>query len=410
MDILAGARRFPAVAALFLFLIGCAEQPKQTATPARAGGPDTSKMVYVPAGKFIMGNYRGDAGEQPQRTVYLSAYYIDKDEVTNAEYEAFVKATKHPEPMGIGNIDGKFVADFRPWRDSRFNKPNQPVVCVGWDDAAAYAKWAGKRLPTEAEWEKAARGVDGRLYPWGDFWEPEYCNSMAINSKTKTTNFLEFYNKIFIGDPLPSMTGRQTPLPVGSFPSGRSPYGCYDMAGNVAEWVADYFDAKYYLSAPDRNPLGPSQGTQRVIRGGGFNNPEHVLRCSARLREDVRYWSINVGFRCALTAPEAPEPKPAPPKPEKAPKAPDKKTTAPTPPAKPAPVEKKAVTPAPPPAPAKPTPPATTPAPPAAPKPAAPKPEPPAPPTPAPAPKPASEAPAPPTAPKPAPSPATSPS
>jgi formylglycine-generating enzyme required for sulfatase activity len=303
-------------------------------------------MVLVPAGKFIMGSKTGNPDEKPQRTVYLDAFYIDSYEVTNAEYQAFAKATNHPEPMGTGFVDNKFMSGFRPWQDSRFNRSNQPVSCVGWDDAVAYAKWAGKRLPTEAEWEKAARGTDGRTFPWSDFWEPNYCNSVIINGKTRSKSLYEFYNAVFIGDQLPAVVARKTTLPGGSFAFGKSPYGCYDMAGNVAEWVADYYSPNYYATAPNQNPKGPNEGQMRVIRGGGFNVGEKGVMCSARQHDDPRYWTITLGFRCAMDAPQAaPAPKPSPTKakaqPPKAaaPKTPPavKEKKAPAPAAKPAP-------------------------------------------------------------------------
>jgi formylglycine-generating enzyme required for sulfatase activity len=334
---------------LFLLIGGCEEQKKATVRVEQVNPRDMSRMVLVPAGEFLMGANDGNRDEAPQRKVYVDAFYIDKYEVTNAEYQAFCTATNHAEPMGTGFVAGKFDAGFRPWTDSRFNMPNQPVVCVGWKDAAEYAKWAGKRLPTEAEWEKAARGADGRMYPWGFSWEPDYCNSIVINNKCRIKSLGQLYNLMFIGDQPAAEVAQKATMPVGAFREGRSPYGCYDMAGNVAEWAADYYDANYYIQAPNRNPLGPAEAKDHVIRGGGFNLGEFALRCSARDHEDPKYWTIYVGFRCAMTPAEAGQPAPPPPPKKGAKPAPGPKASvAPAPPAKPG-----AAPPAPPPAPPK---------------------------------------------------------
>jgi len=155
-------------------------------------------MVLVPAGEFVMGSEAGPS-ERPVRRVFLDAYYIDTYEVTNGLYGKFLQATRRHEP--------------RYWKDARVNDPNQPVVGVTWYDAEAYCHWSGKRLPTEAEWEKAARGTDGRISPWGNQWD---------SARASTSD-----------------GGSGKLSPVGSYEAGKSPYGAYDMAGNVWEWVAD---------------------------------------------------------------------------------------------------------------------------------------------------------------------------
>jgi len=242
---------------------------------------DGMVMVYVPAGEFLMGSSDADSqamdDEKPQHTVYLDAYWIDRTEVTNAQYRTCVEAGACQEP-GC-------------WNNSDFNAPDQPVVCVIWDDAQAYAAWVGGRLPTEAEWEKAARGTDGRIYPWGDEFDGtrlNYCDRNCESAWKDTS----------------ADDGYALTAPVGSYPAGASPYGALDMAGNVWEWVADRYDAGYYARSPARNPQGPDAGDGRVSRGGAFNPEEWFVRCAARLKGDPDRWSVNSGFR--LVASRAP--------------------------------------------------------------------------------------------------------
>jgi formylglycine-generating enzyme required for sulfatase activity len=233
-----------------------AEPPKVLTTE------DGAEMVLVPAGEFTMGSNEYD-DEKPPRRVYLDAFHIDKYEVTNAQYRRFIQATRRAAPSYE--------------YDARFNGVTQPVVGVSWHDAAAYCGWAGKRLPTEAEWEKAARGTDGRKYPWGEAWDASRAN--ADDSKL----------------------GRTTP--VGSYPSGASPYGVHDMAGNVFEWVADWYAADYYQRSPERNPQGPDSGQSRVVRGGSWLISPIILRASVRISSSPGNRYNYVGFRCARGLP-----------------------------------------------------------------------------------------------------------
>ena len=233
-------------------------------------GGDGREMVLIPAGSFILGDeIRGDFDEKPQRVIYLDAFYIDKYEVTNADYRRFTKMLKRREPM-----IPVFEDDVNLLKGD-----DQPVVGVTWLDAKAYCQWAGNRLPTEAEWEKAARGEDGLIWPWGDEFNPK-----AVNGRGEAD-------------------GYKYSAPVGSFELGRSPYGLYDMSGNVSEWVADWYDQFYYKEAPFKNPKGPEDpGIIQVLsyRGGSYTNTAHDLRASKRFGgAHLERGESNVGFRCA---------------------------------------------------------------------------------------------------------------
>jgi formylglycine-generating enzyme required for sulfatase activity len=222
-------------------------------------GKDGAEMLLIPAGEFQMGSNDYD-NEKPIHTVYLDAFYIDKYEVTNAQYKKFMDATGHEAPYY--------------WNDSSLNAPNQPVVGVNWNDAKAYADWAGERLPTEAEWEKSARGglVD-KNYPWGNTLTHDDANYDGTGGKD-----------VWDGT-----------SPVGSFkPNG---YGLYDMAGNVWEWCADWYGSNYYSSSPKSNPAGLNSGNTHVCRGGSWSlNDTDDLRVDARY--DDAYDGIGLGFRC----------------------------------------------------------------------------------------------------------------
>lgn len=231
--------------------------------------PQPAPMVLVPAGEFMMGARQDDnmAGqdERMAHRVQLDAFYIDQYEVTTARYARFLRETKRPAP--------KFWSDEIPQRYG-----NKPVIGVDWNDAAAYCARIGKRLPTEAEWERAARGTDQRLYPWGNA------------SPNDTLANL---------DRCCNVKGYEALTDDGSFESGKSPYGAYDMAGNVWEWVADWYDGDYYGSSPERNPTGPSTGEKRVLRGGGWDSAPAYVRSLARLKLSPTFRHDNIGFRCA---------------------------------------------------------------------------------------------------------------
>lgn len=241
-------------------------------------------MIFVPAGEFTMGSPEGEGSndEHPQRTVYLDAFYIGKYEVTNAEYKECVDAGVCKLPATNSSYT----------RASYYGNPeydNYPVIFVSWYDAQAYCEWKGMRLPTEAEWEKAARGTDGRIYPWG--------NSAPNGSKL---NYCDVNCEIDWKDSSVD-DGYADTAPVGSYEAGKSPYGAYGMAGNVWEWVADWYDANYYRTASERNPQGPDSGEYRVVRGGSWIHGQGNVRCAFRggYYPDDRY--SDQGFRVVVS-------------------------------------------------------------------------------------------------------------
>ena len=227
-------------------------------------------MVYVPDGYFVMGNDDSLAEEEkPAHQVYVKDFFIDKYEVSNRDYEIFLQETGHPIP--------------KYWYDERFNEPDHPVVGVSWEDAAAYAKWAHKRLPTEAEWEKAARGTEGFIWPWGNDRENIY-QTIYLNIHGTADDF-------------------EYTSPVDSFFLGRSPYKAFNMAGNVWEWCEDWFGPNYYKKSPEINPRGPKSGIYKVLRGGSWVNKIYNVSTTKRIRNypDVK---LNIyGFRCAKSLP-----------------------------------------------------------------------------------------------------------
>ena len=232
---------------------------------AACGGESDGPLVNVPAGSFAMGcNLAADSAcesdELPTHNVVVSAFAIDRFEVTEARYQGCM------DDGGCTAPSGGFTPE---------STPNLPVTFVTSDQAAAYCAWAGRRLPTEAEWEKAARGTDARVYPWGN--QAPDCNRA---------------NVMGCGDALE---------PVGSHPSGTSPFGADDMAGNVLEWVSDYYDANYYATSPMMDPTGAASGNRRVQRGGSYMGDAATVRASNRV-SGFPVGLPNVGFRCAVSA------------------------------------------------------------------------------------------------------------
>jgi formylglycine-generating enzyme len=240
-------------------------------------GKDGAPMVFIPAGPFLMGSNDGLPNERPQHTVTLKEYYIDQYEVTAGRYQKFVESAHRNLPPTWDDDAAQALSDL-------------PAIGMSWTDAAAYCKWAGRRLPTEAEWEKAARGPDGRRYPWGHMqpfvdianynrgmWVSEAVTLVPVNSGTE------------------GMSVRH-----GLKEGGKSPYGLFHMAGNAAEWVADWYDREFYQKSPDVNPTGPSSGDKRVIRGGSWADLPNALRVTSRVSAEPDYEDRTIGFRCAM--------------------------------------------------------------------------------------------------------------
>ncbi len=228
-------------------------------------GDEGREMVQIPAGPFTMGSNDGDPDEAPEHQVFLKGYYIDRNEVRQDEYLRFAKMTKRPEPRIEVFEDDQ----------AKVLKPELAAMSVSWEDAAAYCKWAGKRLPTEAEWEKAGRGEGRRKYPWGD----KFLNNVAnVDGPEDGYKYL---------------------APPGSFEAGRSPYGLHDMTGNVAEWVADSYDEHFYKKGVYRDPKVIDDSQLKVVRGGSWRETEQNARLSKRFA--AKYWrnDITIGIRCA---------------------------------------------------------------------------------------------------------------
>jgi sulfatase modifying factor 1 len=229
-------------------------------------------MVVIPHGEFLMGSK--EHADEPSHRVVLDEYAIDKFEVSNEKYKGFMKATGHPAPAY--------------WDDPRLNKPNHPVVGVNWNDATAFCKWEGKRLPTEAEWERAAKGPSGDgHYPWEGHDIDKTKANYGQNEGSTT--------------------------PIDSYPKGVNGFGLYNMAGNVFEWVQDWYDPKYYQNSPALNPQGAdkgynfaNQGQVRVLRGGSWLAPETSLHASHRFwnQPENNSYGVGLGFRCAKSTSE----------------------------------------------------------------------------------------------------------
>jgi formylglycine-generating enzyme required for sulfatase activity len=232
---------------------------------------DLTSMVLIPAGDFLMGSgpRDGNPDETPQRKVSLNAFHIDKYATTVGRFAKYLEATGADPPEYWNMINVAAEGDY-------------PVVGVDWDQAQAYCKWAGKRLPTEAEWEKAARGTDGRKHPWGnDAPTPQFANV----GRGGTFGYTKSLEK------------------VGTYEAGKSPFGIYEMIGNVWQWTADWYDRSYYQNAPEKNPKGPEKGEFKVIRGGSWAKVPLVFRVAARHRAAPTSQTTNIGFRCAKDGP-----------------------------------------------------------------------------------------------------------
>lgn len=266
---------------------GHADRGKMLALLAKIQAPSEADVewVAVPAGEFEMGAEGGDAeaDEAPKHKVFLGAFLIGKYEVTNSQYHAFVRATGHRLPENC--CDPKYNI----WKGGTMldGIGELPMINVSWDDAVAFCKWVDARLPTEAEWEKAAKGTDGRLYPWG--------NESPMSGNRANFSF----------EPIAVWEGPASLAKKDQYEFGKSPYGAYSMSGNVSEWVFDWYDETYYKNSPAKNPQGPAEGKIKAMRGGNWRQNAVSIRTTNRQGKhtpDQR--RVYIGFRCAKNAPQ----------------------------------------------------------------------------------------------------------
>jgi len=239
----------------------------QLVSPIIVNTKENSILIEIPAGKFEM----GDGGDK--HTVYLDRYYIGVYTVTNRQYKQFVDETGHRPPD-----KSDWSSNTPIWKGKSYleSYTDHPVVCVSWEDAVTYCRWAGGTLPTEAQWEKAARGPKGFTYPWGNDWDQNLCR----NSNNK---------------------GSQTTCTVYEYPKGASGYGCYNLSGNVWEWCSDWYGSDYYKNSPPKNPTGPDTGSGRVNRGGSWGNDvAEDFRAARRINGDPSLRLGGRGFRLLL--------------------------------------------------------------------------------------------------------------
>jgi formylglycine-generating enzyme required for sulfatase activity len=276
--------------------VGACERAPQPAITAADG----SQMIYVPAGEFLMGGREEEfatrqqlthfinyEAERPVHPVTMQGFYLDKHEITQSQYGRFLQALAADSDRSMEHSDQPAgLGHEQHYVEAALLGERQPAVGLNWFDAYAYCRWARKRLPTEAEWEYAARGGNTtyRTYPWGD---------AAPNAEGRwRANFWPAGGR--------ALDGFHDTAPVGSFPDGASPFGIMDMAGNAEEWVQDWLDLRYYRGAtPRANPTGPATGTVKVIKGGSQASDQLHIRIATRLFGDPSVSSPNLGVRCA---------------------------------------------------------------------------------------------------------------
>lgn len=279
---------------------------------SQVSSKDNMTMVFIPAGEFLMGGENDDPSSFPVHTVYLDAFWIDQTEVSNEMFAKFIDSTGYVTDAGKAGFSNEFRAANQQliWEEVRglaWNHPDgaksnisgiqdHPVVHVSWNDANAYCTWADRRLPTEAEWEKAASWNDlaGEKYrfPWGNNFDGTLLNFCDKNCP------IEFAAEISWDD------GYAETSPVGIYLDGASPYGALDMSGNVFEWVADRYGADYYEKSPDSNPLGPETGQDRIARGGAWGANVDFVASPRRTAWSPSFAFQSLGFRCAHGIPE----------------------------------------------------------------------------------------------------------
>jgi formylglycine-generating enzyme required for sulfatase activity len=274
-------------------------QPPSPTSPPTIGSTQISPkdgmvLAYIPEGEFTMGSEDGNFDEKPAHIVFLDAYWMDQNEVTNAMFALFLSELGNQSEGGFTWLDVNHYDNFKhigsEWIPE-MGFEEHPVIEVTWHGARAYCDWAGRRLPTEAEWEKAARGEEGFIYSWGNDFE---CKKGNADDEANFDNYV-------VPDGVGCDGFIQT-APVGSFPGGASPYGLLDMTGNIWEWVFDWYGSRYFQSSPTSNPHGPSSGDSRVIRGGSWSNKVSDLRTTYRGWVNPSLSINDIGFRCALTA------------------------------------------------------------------------------------------------------------
>jgi formylglycine-generating enzyme required for sulfatase activity len=253
-------------------------EPGRPPPPALKNPADGAEMILIPGGPFTMGASPGDPDalpeEKPARQVHLGPYYIYRHEVTYGQFARFAQAAKY-------RAEGPWQKHYRP------ELANHPVAYITWNDAAAYCRWAGGDLPTEAQWEKAARGREGFVYSWGNHWDPDRANVLETKDPAKLKMRHIYYDGLGTA-------------PVGAFPGDMSPYGLMDVTGNVIEWCRDWFDPGYYGHGPGKDPQGPPGGTQKVMRGGGWGQDRRICRSTYRDRERPGDVDGDFGFRCVV--------------------------------------------------------------------------------------------------------------
>lgn len=258
--------------------------PEPTATPAPFTTKTGSRMLFVPGGLFRLGNDEGNADERPSRMVRLDPYYIDETEVTNRAYAQCVSDGGCSAPVSSASAFTRDYYDSGQYSDF-------PVIYVNWEQAREFCEWRDARLPSEAEWERAAgfdpeRGIK-TVYPWGDEFAGDllnYCDS-SCTAEFSDTAFNDGFRDV---------------APVGNYPDGRSVSGAYDMLGNVMEWTNDWYDRNYYSNATDTNPLGPTEGFAKSVRGGSWLSDRRDLSVTARTFYETTAARANIGFRCAM--------------------------------------------------------------------------------------------------------------